>query len=194
MKPLTSLNTMGIIFLYGNLDLTPSVKESWAPRKWMTEKLRRRLSAHCQLSTDILCLPGVMYRLEVRLYYHLHLFLCKRKERMPNGHQHQHKQAVSTTSLPFRSNSTMRPLLVEDPSRHIKIIARIMELVINGLIKKPSRSTQMVRPIATKPVIKGEAGLVTVVVVEAMKYIRSIIKEAEVFNLNTVRIVTWTIT
>jgi hypothetical protein len=48
----------------------------------------------------------------------------------------------------------------------------------------------MVRPIATKPVIKGEAGLVTVVVVEAMKYIRSIIKEAEVFNLNTVRIVT----
>ncbi len=114
----------------------PSVKESWAPRKWMTVKLWRRLSAHCQLSSDILCLPGVMYRLEVRLYYHLHLFLCKRKERMPNRNQHQHKQAVSTTSLPFRSNQTIRPPLVEDPSRHIKIIARIMELVINGLIKK----------------------------------------------------------
>jgi hypothetical protein len=65
-----------------------------------------------------------------------------------------------------------------------------MELVINGLIRKPSTSTQMVRPIATKPVIKGEAGLVAVVVAEVIKDIRSIIMKAEVFSLNTVRIVT----
>jgi hypothetical protein len=48
----------------------------------------------------------------------------------------------------------------------------------------------MVRPIATKSVIKGEAGLVAVVVAEAIKDIRSIIMKAEVFSLNTVRIVT----
>jgi hypothetical protein len=65
-----------------------------------------------------------------------------------------------------------------------------MELVKGGSIGKPSTSTQMVCPIATEPVIKGEAGVVAVVVAEAMKEIRSIITEVEVISLNTVRIVT----
>ena len=81
----------------------------------------------------------------------------------------------------------MRPPLVEDLSRHIKIIARIMDLVINGLIRKPSTSTQMVHPIATKPVIKEEAAVVVVVVAEAIKEIRSTIIEAEVISPNNVQ-------
>jgi hypothetical protein len=85
-------------------------------------------------------------------------------------------------------NSTMWPPLVEDSSRHIKIIARTMETVNNGPIKKPSTSTQMVRPIPTEPIIKGEAGVVAVVV-EGTKETRSIPMEMEVISLSTLRIV-----
>jgi hypothetical protein len=85
-------------------------------------------------------------------------------------------------------NSTMWPPLVEESSRHMKIIARTMEMVYNGPIRKPSTSTQMVRPIPTEPIIKGEAGVVAVVV-EATKETRSIPMEVEVISLSTLRIV-----
>jgi hypothetical protein len=70
----------------------------------------------------------------------------------------------------------------------MKIIARTMEMVYNGPIRKPSTSTQMVRPIPTEPIIKGEAGVVAVVV-EATKETRSIPMEVEVISLSTLRIV-----
>jgi hypothetical protein len=65
-----------------------------------------------------------------------------------------------------------------------------MELVNSGPIIMPSTSNQMVRSIATEPEIKREAGVVVVVVAEAIKETRSNIMEMGVISLSSVRIVT----
>ncbi|KAI9552219.1 hypothetical protein GHT06_022563 [Daphnia sinensis] len=113
----------------------------------------------------------------------------KRKDCKASGYILKTTKEASATSLPFRSNSTIRPPLVEDSSRHIKVIARTMELENSGPIRKPSTSTQMARPIITEPVVKEEAGVVVVVVAEAIRETKSITMEMELISQSTVSIV-----